>query len=85
MRRRSAHITTTPDPEPPQLLCPTCVRPLVYRQTIIGGVQPIERWDQFECRACGPFEYRYRTRKLRESPYAGEPTRFASRRESSTE
>src|SRR5438105_13506359 len=63
--RRPATFTSTPDTAAPQLLCPTCDRPLVYRQTVISGVKPIERWDYFECKSCGPFVYRDRTRKLR--------------------
>jgi hypothetical protein len=65
--RRSATFTSLPEPPAPPLMCPTCDRPLAYRQTVISGVQPIERWDYFECRACGPFVYRDRTRKLRRS------------------
>jgi|RhiMetdeSRZDD1v2_1073273.scaffolds.fasta_scaffold101750_3 hypothetical protein len=63
--RRTAHVTSTPDTPAPQLFCPACDRPLVYRQTVIGGVKPLERWDYFECGACGPFVYRDRTRALR--------------------
>jgi hypothetical protein len=63
--RRSATFTSTPDIPPPQLLCPTCDTALAYRQTVISGVKPIERWDYFDCRTCGPFVYRERTRKLR--------------------
>jgi hypothetical protein len=63
--RRTPTFTSTPDVAPPQLFCPTCDRPLVYRQTVISGVAPVERWDHFECRTCGPFVYRERTRKLR--------------------
>ena len=63
--RRSATFTSTPDTPAPQLLCPTCDAALVYRQTVISGVKPIERWDYFDCRTCGPFVYRDRTRKLR--------------------
>ena len=63
--RRSPTFTSTPDTPPPQLLCPTCDRLLVYRQTVISGVKPIERWDYFECQSCGEFVYRDRTRKLR--------------------
>jgi len=62
--RRTPQITSTPPP-PPQLVCPTCDRALVYRQTVISGVKPIERWDYFACPTCGPFVYRDRTRKLR--------------------
>jgi predicted RNA-binding Zn-ribbon protein involved in translation (DUF1610 family) len=62
---RTATLTSTPESAPPQLLCPSCDRPLVYRQTVISGVKPIERWDYFECRTCGAFVYRDRTRKLR--------------------
>jgi hypothetical protein len=79
MRRRSAQITSNPDPAPQPLFCPTCVRPLVYRQTVIGGVKPIERWDQFDCGTCGSFEYRCRTRTLRVSPYGGESARLSKR------
>jgi hypothetical protein len=68
-RTRAALVTTNPDPGPLQLRCPACMRPLVYQKSIIGGVRPIERWDYFECRACGPFQYRHRTRKLRVSPH----------------
>jgi predicted RNA-binding Zn-ribbon protein involved in translation (DUF1610 family) len=47
------------------LLCPSCDRFLIYRETVISGVKPIERWDYFDCRTCGTFVYRDRTRKLR--------------------
>jgi hypothetical protein len=63
--RRVAQVTTTPKPAPPDLVCPECDRPLAYRQTVIGGVKPVERWDYFACRTCGSFVYRSRTRKLR--------------------
>jgi hypothetical protein len=63
--RRSAVFTSTPDVAPPRLLCPSCDVPLVYRQTVLSGVKPIERWDYFDCRTCGAFVYRDRTRKLR--------------------
>ena len=65
MRFRQAHFTTTPETPAPQLFCPRCEKPLVYRKTIVGGVDPIERWDVLECRTDGTFEYRHRTRKLR--------------------
>jgi hypothetical protein len=38
---------------------------LVYHHTVLGGVTPPERWDYLDCRTCGPFEYRHRTRRLR--------------------
>ena len=63
--KRTATFTSTPDIPAPQLLCPNCDAALDYRQTVISGVKPIERWDYFDCRACGPFVYRDRTRKLR--------------------
>jgi hypothetical protein len=48
------------------MTCPACLQPLSYKHTIVGGVQPPERWDHFECpRRCGQFEYRHRTRKLK--------------------
>jgi predicted RNA-binding Zn-ribbon protein involved in translation (DUF1610 family) len=63
--RRTAFFTCAPSIPPPKLLCPNCDVSLVYRQTVISGVKPIERWDYFDCAACGPFIYRDRTRKLR--------------------
>jgi hypothetical protein len=63
--KRSAVFTSTPDVEPPALTCPTCALPLAYRQSVISGVKPIEQWDYFDCRSCGPFVYRERTRQLR--------------------
>jgi hypothetical protein len=63
--RRSPTFTTTPDTPAPQLLCPGCDQLLAYRQTVISGIKPIERWDYYECRTCGSFVYRERTRKLR--------------------
>jgi hypothetical protein len=63
--RRSPTFTSTPATPAPQLLCPGCDRALAYRQTVISGIKPIERWDYFECRTCGSFVYRERTRKLR--------------------
>jgi len=64
-RHRRAQFTTTPETPAPHLICPECDTPLVYRTTVLNGVQPLERWDFFECRTCGPFEYRHRTRRLR--------------------
>jgi hypothetical protein len=58
-------ITYAPDPPPPRLECPQCSGPLAYQHSVIGGVQPRERWDLFECSTCGPFEYRHRTHRLR--------------------
>jgi hypothetical protein len=65
MVRRRATFTTDPDSPAPDLHCPTCDRSLVYRETVVNGVNPPERWDYLECRMCGPFEYRHRTGKLR--------------------
>jgi hypothetical protein len=64
VRHRRATFTSTPDPAAPPLVCPRCDRLLVYCQSVLNGVNPIERWDYFECRSCGPFYYRHRTRKL---------------------
>jgi hypothetical protein len=63
--RRTTHVTSRPATPPPDLLCPACDRQLMYRETVISGVQPIERWDYFWCLTCGGFVYRDRTRKLR--------------------
>ncbi len=63
--RRTAHVTSTPQTPAPQMFCLMCDRPLVYRQTVLGGVKPLERWDYFACRTCGEFVYRDRTGQLR--------------------
>jgi two-component system chemotaxis response regulator CheY len=60
--------TTTPDEPPASLTCPICNQPLKYQETFIGGVSSRhpERWDYYECARCGQFQYRHRTRKLRQ-------------------
>jgi hypothetical protein len=32
---------------------------------VLGGLSPQERWDIYQCDADGIFEYRHRTRTLR--------------------
>jgi len=63
--KRSALFTSTPEVDAPALMCPGCDGALKYRETVISGVKPIERWDYFQCPACGPYVYRERTRTLR--------------------
>ena len=60
--------TTSPDQPPLPLVCPICTDPLRYERTFIGGVsrRHPERWDYFSCPKCGQFQYRFRTRKLRQ-------------------
>jgi CheY-like chemotaxis protein len=63
------HVTTEPPSPPPALVCPNCCEPLRYMKSYIGGVSARhpEQWDYFECRTgCGAFQYRHRTRKLRQ-------------------
>ena len=64
--RRQA--TTTPDEPAINLPCPSCGRALKYQETFIGGVssRQSERWDYYVCAKCGQFQYRQRTRKLRQ-------------------
>ena len=59
--------TTTPATMPPPLHCPSCQSLLVYEHSQTGGVneRSSEQWDYFRCLACGPYQYRHRTRKLR--------------------
>ena len=62
------HDTIAPPIVPPHLVCPVCDRPLEYTRSHIGGVSArhLEQWDYFECPgACGTFQYRERTKKLR--------------------
>jgi two-component system, cell cycle response regulator DivK len=63
------HLTRTPPHPPPAIICPQCDRPLVYVRSFIGGVSErfAEQWDDLECAGgCGVFQYRQRTRKLRQ-------------------
>jgi DNA-binding response OmpR family regulator len=63
------HVTKEPTTQPPALVCPNCYEPLRYTKSYIGGVSARhpEQWDYFECRTgCGAFQYRHRTRKLRQ-------------------
>jgi CheY-like chemotaxis protein len=60
--------TINPPLPPPTLVCPFCDKPLTYRRSHVGGVSSkhSEQWDYFDCEAgCGTFQYRARTRKLR--------------------
>jgi CheY-like chemotaxis protein len=61
------HVTTTPASAPPVLRCPRCDEGLAYQHSHIGGVnaESVEQWDYFQCRQCGTYQYRHRTRKLR--------------------
>jgi CheY-like chemotaxis protein len=68
LSKSHARFTTmTPPDPPPDLTCPSCDRPLKYERSHIGGVssRSPEQWDDYVCPACGTFEYRQRTRKLR--------------------
>jgi len=61
------HVTTTPASAPPELRCPRCDEGLAYQHSHIGGVnaESVEQWDYFQCRQCGTYQYRHRTRKLK--------------------
>ena len=45
--KRTAIFTSTPETDAPTLLCPKCDGLLNYKETVISGVKPIERWDYF--------------------------------------
>jgi hypothetical protein len=68
-RSHQRQDTTTPPAPPPTLVCPRCDQPLHYERSHIGGVSARnpEQWDYFQCvGGCGTFQYRQRTRKLRQ-------------------
>jgi len=51
------------------LVCPNCDRALQYVRSHVGGVSArlSEQWDYYTCHgACGTFQYRQRTRRLRQ-------------------
>ena len=62
-------MTADPKIAPPELVCPSCYQPLRYLKSYLGGVSERhpEQWDYFECQiGCGTFQYRHRTRKLKQ-------------------
>jgi two-component system, chemotaxis family, response regulator PixH len=62
-------LTMAPTAPPPRLICPNCLQTLEYVKSFIGGVSARhpEQWDYFDCpTGCGTFQYRHRTRKLRQ-------------------
>jgi CheY-like chemotaxis protein len=73
MKRRTGvatkrrELTMTPPLVTPRLSCPSCDGVLTYHVSHTGGVNDRhpEQWDYFSCSACGAFQYRHRTRKLR--------------------
>jgi RNase P subunit RPR2 len=63
---RSTTFNSIPPDSVASLFCLNCDRPLTFMKTIVGGVQPVEEWDQYACRRCGTaYEYRVRTKRLR--------------------
>ena len=64
-RRGRTLTTTTPPVAPSELRCPSCYGPLRYEYSHVGGRESPEQWDYFLCAACGVFQYRQRSRKLR--------------------
>jgi CheY-like chemotaxis protein len=67
-RRHRRYDTAQPPIAPPDVLCPSCHRPLNYEFSYIGGVtaRDSEQWDCYTCSGpCGRFEHRQRTRRLR--------------------
>jgi DNA-binding response OmpR family regulator len=68
VRTHQRFETTTPPRQPPVVWCPECELQLKYDRSHIGGVSERhpEQWDYYICAgACGSFQYRQRTRKLR--------------------
>jgi CheY-like chemotaxis protein len=67
-RRLRRYQTRMPPLEPPAIRCPSCDRALTYEGSQIGGVASAsEQWDYYRCRGgCATFQYRHRTRKLRQ-------------------
>jgi CheY-like chemotaxis protein len=70
LSRACLHGGTTNPPIPaPGLLCPHCHRPLTFEKSHVGGAsaKQQEQWDYFTCPAgCGMFQYRRRTRRIRQ-------------------
>lgn len=67
-RTHARERTTTPPEPPPVLRCPVCDQALAYDHSNVGGVSArfSEQWDYLSCARCGTFQYRHRTRRLRQ-------------------
>jgi CheY-like chemotaxis protein len=68
-RSHERYETMAPPLAPPQSVCPACDCELSHERSYVGGVNEdhAEQWDRFRCERCRRlFEYRHRTRKLRE-------------------
>jgi len=68
-REYDRHQTVHPPVAAPPLVCPLCDQPLTYQHSHIGGVSARnpEQWDYYECPGgCGLFQYRQRTRRVRQ-------------------
>jgi CheY-like chemotaxis protein len=62
-------VTTSPPAAPPALRCRLCDEPLAYCRSFVGGVNARrrEQWDEYSCPSgCATFEYRHRSRSVRE-------------------
>lgn len=68
LKAQPRYTTTSPPVAPPALSCLWCGQPLIYEISYIGGVNGHnpDQWDYFNCATCGSFQYRQRTRKLRQ-------------------
>ena len=64
-RRDQTLTTTTPPIAPPALRCPSCYGPMRYEHSHVGGRKSPEQWDYFFCAACGVFQHRQRSGKIR--------------------
>jgi CheY-like chemotaxis protein len=68
VRDHQRYETSAPPIAPPPLRCPSCDHALEYVRSYVGGVSAhfSEQWDYYTCHsACGMFQYRQRTRRLR--------------------
>lgn len=70
------YMAMSPPARPPTLRCTFCDDPLTYEHSYLGGVnhRQMEQSDNYTCPACGTFECRHRTRKLRELASNDRPT-----------
>ena len=68
-RLHERYMSTDPPQHPPHLRCPQCDGILQYQHSQIGGVSDRhpEQWDYFMCQRHGMFQYRHRTRRLRQA------------------
>lgn len=62
---RPAYVGVVTDAQSARVVHCDCNFQLTFMRAMVGGVEPLERWERYVCRRCGmAFKYRSRTGML---------------------